>query len=424
MDILRRMSTEGHEQVAMFSDPGSGLKAIIAVHDTTLGPACGGTRMWPYESETEALTDALRLSQAMTYKSAAAGLHLGGGKGVIIGDPHSDKSEALMRAYGRFVDTLGGRYLTTTDVGTTGRDLEYVRQETRHVTGLPLSLGGSGDTSIMTGLGLYMGMKACAEEVWGNEGLRGKTVAVQGFGKVASHLCEHLLDEDARLVVTDVHDGALDRARDMGLEVTSPDSIIGVDCDIFAPCALGGVLNPQTIPQLRCRVVAGGANNQLLTEADGEELHRRGILYAPGLHRQRRRHHQRRGRAGRRRVQPGTRPRKDRAHPRNHGQRHQNLAVPGNLDGRRRRPSGRGAAEQRPGRPSGPAPPMLIKPSPGMLLTWMDRIYRMRGNSSRRDGWGRPEGQGTAPSLRNTSASFSTPSHISASEGKAKHNRM
>ena len=275
------MNAEGHEQVAMFSDPGSGLKAIIAIHDTTLGPACGGTRMWPYESEADALTDALRLSQAMTYKSAAAGLHLGGGKGVIIADPRTNKSEALMRAYGRFVDTLGGRYLTTTDVGTTGRDLEYMRQETAHVMGLPLSLGGSGDTSIMTGLGLYMGMKACAEEVWGNGGLRGKTVAVQGFGKVASHLCEHLMEEDARLVVTDVFDGALDRARDLGLEVTSPDSILDVDCDIFAPCALGGVLNPQTIPQLRCRVVAGGANNQLLSEADGEELHRRGILYAP-----------------------------------------------------------------------------------------------------------------------------------------------
>ncbi len=281
MDILHRMGAEGHEQVAMFSDPGSGLKAIIAIHDTTLGPACGGTRMWPYESEAEALTDALRLSRAMTYKAAAAGLHLGGGKGVIIGDPHTGKSEALMRAYGRFVDTLGGRYLTTTDVGTTGRDLEYVRQETAHVAGLPLTLGGSGDTSIMTGLGLYMGMKACAEEVWGNGGLRGKTVAVQGFGKVASHLCEHLIEEDTRIVVTDVFDGALDRARDLGLEVTCPDSIFNADCDIFAPCALGGVLNPLTIPQLRCRVVAGGANNQLLSEADGEELHRRGILYAP-----------------------------------------------------------------------------------------------------------------------------------------------
>ena len=281
MDILQRMGAGGHEQVAMFSDPGSGLKAIIAIHDTTLGPACGGTRMWPYESEADAITDALRLSQAMTYKSAAAGLHLGGGKGVIIGDPRTQKSEALMRAYGRFVDTLGGRYLTTTDVGTTSRDLEYMRQESNHVTGLPLSLGGSGDTSIMTGLGLYMGMKACADSVWGNGGLHGKTVAVQGFGKVASHLCQHLMEEDTRIVVTDVFEDALDRARDLGLEVTSPDSIMNVDCDVFAPCALGGVLNPETIPQLRCRVVAGGANNQLLSEAEGKELHRRGILYAP-----------------------------------------------------------------------------------------------------------------------------------------------
>ena len=281
MSVFERMNAEGHEQVAMFSDPGSGLKAIIAVHDTTLGPACGGTRMWPYESEAEALTDALRLSRAMTYKSAAAGLHFGGGKGVIIGDPHTEKSEALMRAYGRFVDTLGGRYLTTTDVGTTSRDLEFMRQETTHVTGLPVSLGGSGDTSIMTGLGLYMGMKACAEEVWGNGGLRGKTVAVQGFGKVASYLCEHLMEEDTHIVVTDVFEDALDRARDWGLEATSPGSILTADCDIFAPCALGGILNAETIPQLRCRVVAGGANNQLLTDDDGEELHRRGILYAP-----------------------------------------------------------------------------------------------------------------------------------------------
>ena len=281
MNILERMNDEGHEQVAMFSDSGSGLKAIIAVHDTTLGPACGGTRMWPYESEAEAMTDALRLSRGMTYKSAAAGLHFGGGKGVIIGDPHRDKTEALMRAYGRFVDTLGGRYVTTTDVGTTGRDLEYMRQETTHVAGLPINLGGSGDTSIMTGLGLFMGMKACAEKVWGNGGLRGKTVAVQGFGKVASHLCEHLMEADTRIVVTDVFDDALDRARDWGLEVTTPDSILTADCDIFAPCALGGVLNPQTIPQLKCRVVAGGANNQLLSDDDGEDLHRRGILYAP-----------------------------------------------------------------------------------------------------------------------------------------------
>ncbi len=281
MNLLQQMEAEGHEQVAVFSDPGSGLKAIIAIHDTTLGPACGGTRMWPYESEEAAMTDALRLSRAMTYKSAAAGLHLGGGKGVIIGDSHVAKSEALLRAYGRFVDTLAGRYLTTTDVGTTSRDLEYVKEETDNVVGLPQSLGGSGDTAVMTGLGIYMGMLACAETLWGKEGLGGRTVAIQGFGKVAGHLSEHLLEGGANLVTADVYDDALDRARGMGLEVIAPDDIYGVDCDIFAPCALGGVLNPQTIPQLRCRVVAGAANNQLLTESDGEEIHRRGILYAP-----------------------------------------------------------------------------------------------------------------------------------------------
>ena len=281
MNLLQQMEAEGHEQVAVFSDPGSGLKAIIAIHDTTLGPACGGTRMWPYESEEAAMTDALRLSRAMTYKSAAAGLHLGGGKGVIIGDSRAAKSEALLRAYGRFVDTLAGRYLTTTDVGTTSRDLEYVKEETDNVVGLPQSLGGSGDTAVMTGLGIYMGMLACAEALWGKEGLGGRTVAIQGFGKVAGHLSEHLLEGGANLVTADVYDDALDRARGMGLEVIAPDDIYGVDCDIFAPCALGGVLNPQTIPQLRCRVVAGAANNQLLTDSDGEEIHRRGILYAP-----------------------------------------------------------------------------------------------------------------------------------------------
>jgi leucine dehydrogenase len=281
MDILQRMGTEGHEQVAMFSDPGSGLKAIIAIHDTTLGPACGGTRMWPYESEDEALNDALRLSQAMTYKSAAAGLHLGGGKGVIIGDPHTQKSEGLMRAYGRFVDTLNGRYLTTTDVGTTTRDLEDIRLETRHVLGLPVAAGGSGDTSIMTGLGIYMGLKACASEVWGSDSLRGKKIAIQGFGKVAFNTAHHLLKEDAHLVVSDINDSALDRARDMGLDIVGQEEIFDLDCDIFSPCALGGVLNKDTIPRLRCRVVAGAANNQLLTDEDGEDLHRRGILYAP-----------------------------------------------------------------------------------------------------------------------------------------------
>ncbi len=281
MNVLNKMAQYGHEQIAMYSDPDTGLRGIIAIHDTTLGPSCGGTRMWPYQSEDEALADALRLSQAMTYKSAAAGLNLGGGKGVIIGDPRTDKTEALLRAWGRFVDTLGGRYLTTTDVGTTGRDLESVHQETDHVVGLDVTLGGSGDTSIMTGLGIYMGMKACANDAWGSDSLRGKTVALQGFGKVASHTAEHLLQEDARVIAADISEAALDKAHSMGVKVVGPDDIYDVESDIFAPCALGGVINAETIDRLRCRIVAGGANNQLATLEDGETLHRRGIIYAP-----------------------------------------------------------------------------------------------------------------------------------------------
>ena len=281
MEIFEYMSAYGHEQLVVCADPAVGLKAVIAIHDTTLGPACGGTRVWPYETEADAVKDALRLSRAMTYKSAAADLPLGGGKGVIIADSHTQKTEALMRAYGSFVDTLGGRYLTTTDVGTTTRDLEYIHQETKHVLGIPVTAGGSGDTSIMTGLGIYMGMKACALEAWVSDSLRGRKVAVQGFVKVATYMAHHLLKEDAHLVVTDVYDEAMDRARDLGLEVVPPEKIYDVDGDIFSPCALGGTINGDTISRLKCRVVAGAANNQLLADEDGEELHRRGILYAP-----------------------------------------------------------------------------------------------------------------------------------------------
>jgi leucine dehydrogenase len=281
MDVLNKMVKYGHEQVTMYSDPETGLRGIIAIHDTTLGPSCGGARMWPYASEADALTDALRLSQAMTYKAAAAGLNLGGGKGVIIGDPRTDKTEGLLRAWGRFVDTLGGRYLTTTDVGTTSRDLESIHQETQHVVGLDVTLGGSGDTSIMTGLGIYMGMRACAADVWGSDSLRGRRIALQGFGKVASHTAEHLLEDDAQIFATDINELALDQARKMGVKVVNPDDIYDMECDIFAPCALGGVINAETIDRLRCRIVAGGANNQLSTPEDGEELHRRGIVYAP-----------------------------------------------------------------------------------------------------------------------------------------------
>jgi leucine dehydrogenase len=281
MDVFDYMSEWGYEQLVMCTDLEVGLKAVVSIHDTTLGPACGGLRIWPYESEREAVMDALRLSRAMTYKAAAADLPLGGGKAVVIADSHTQKTEALLRSFGRFVDTLGGRYLTTTDVGSTGRDLEYIRQETAYVVGLPASAGGSGDTSTMTGLGIYMGMKACARQVWGSESLAGKKVAVQGFGKVATYVAHHLLKEDARLVVADVYEAATDRARDMGIAVVDVKEIYDQDCDIFSPCALGGVLNQESIPRLKCRVIAGGANNQLATDEDGKDLHRRGILYAP-----------------------------------------------------------------------------------------------------------------------------------------------
>jgi leucine dehydrogenase len=281
MKVFDYMGQYGYEQLVMCTDPTVGLKAVIVIHDTTLGPACGGTRIWPYQTEEEAITDALRLSRAMTFKSAAADLPLGGGKAVIIADPHWQKTEALLRAFGRFVDTLSGRYVTTTDVGSTSRDMEYIRQETQHVVGLPVTAGGSGDTSVMTGLGVYMGMKACAREVWGSDSLQGKKIAMQGFGKVAFNTAHHLLKENAQLVATDVYESALVRAREMGIKVVEPEQIYDLDCDIFSPNALGGVINQGTIPRLKCRVVAGGANNQLLTEADGQELHRRGILYAP-----------------------------------------------------------------------------------------------------------------------------------------------
>lgn len=281
MELFEYMGQSGHEQVAVYNDREVGLKAIIAIHDTTLGPSCGGTRIWPYETEEAAITDVLRLSRAMTYKSAAADLPLGGGKAVIIADSHSQKTEAMMRAFGRFVDTLGGRYLTTTDVGTTGHDLEYISQETKHVKGLPISSGGSGDTSIMTGLGVYVGMKACAKEAWGSDSLNGKKIAMQGFGKVAFNTAHHLLKEGAKIVATDVYEGSLERARSMGIKTVAPEQIYDVEADVFSPNALGGIINSDTIPRLTCRVVAGGANNQLLSDADGEELHRRGIIYAP-----------------------------------------------------------------------------------------------------------------------------------------------
>lgn len=279
--VLEHMESFGHKQLSVYTDTAAGLRAFIAIHDTTLGPALGGCRVWPYRTEEEAVTDVLRLSRAMTYKNAAAGLFLGGGKAVVLADPRTDKTEALFRAFGRFVETLGGRYVTTEDVGTTPQDMEWVAEETSHVTGLPLSQGGSGNPSQMTGFGVYQGMRACAGEVWGSDSLEGRMVAIQGFGNVAAALARHLLEDGARIIATDISEAAQERARELGATVVGPDEIYTVECDVFAPCALGGVLNPQTISGLRCKVVAGGANNQLLAIEDGDALQQRDILYAP-----------------------------------------------------------------------------------------------------------------------------------------------
>ena len=281
MPVVDHLSHRDYEQVTVFTEAGAGLKAIVAIHDTTLGPACGGTRIWPYAGDEQALEDVLRLARAMTYKAAVAGLDIGGGKAVIIADPRTGLTETLLRAFGRCLNTLDGRFLTTADVGGTGRDMEIVSRETDHVVGLPVSQGGSGDSSIMSGLGLYVGMKACAKAVWGSDSLRGRRVAMQGFGKVGTRAAAHLLAEGARVVATALHASTLQKARSMGVETVAPDEIYEVDCDIFSPCALGGVINRDTIPRLSCRIVAGAANNQLATAADGDELHRLGILYAP-----------------------------------------------------------------------------------------------------------------------------------------------
>ncbi|MEW5932337.1 MAG: Glu/Leu/Phe/Val dehydrogenase dimerization domain-containing protein [Bacillota bacterium] len=279
MEVFSSMDQYDHEQVVFCYDEASGLKSIIAIHDTSLGPALGGCRMWPYRSEEEALWDVLRLSRGMTYKNAAMGLNLGGGKAVILGDPRRDKSEILLRAFGRFVHTLGGRYITAEDVGTTVQDMAVVRYETPYVAGL---LEKSGDPSPATAFGVWRGIKACARWVWGSESLRGRTVAVQGVGKVGSALARHLRDEGAHLVITDVDsERAQGVGRELGAEVVEPEAIYDVPCDIFSPCALGAVVNDDTLKRFRCKVIAGAANNQLAEPRHGHALEELGILYAP-----------------------------------------------------------------------------------------------------------------------------------------------
>lgn len=282
MEVFQNIEEYGHEQIIFCSDKKSGLRAIVGIHNTALGPALGGTRMWKYKTDAEALEDVLRLSRGMTYKAAVAGLNLGGGKAVIIGDPHADKSEALFRAYGRAVESIGGRYITAEDVGTTVRDMEWIQMETNFVTGVSAS-GGSGDPSPFTAFGVYHGIKSCAKARFGSDSLTGKKIAVQGAGNVASHLVEHLTKEGAKVMVSDIYE---DKARELcaktGAEFVPPSDIIAVDCDIFSPNALGAIINDESIPLLKCSIVAGGANNQLKEEIKhANMLRERGIIYAP-----------------------------------------------------------------------------------------------------------------------------------------------
>ncbi len=271
-----------HEQISYFHDPVSGLKSIIAIHDTTLGPALGGCRLWPYASDEEALTDVLRLSRGMTYKAAIAGLNLGGGKSVIIAKP-GDKGEALFRAFGRCVAALGGRYITAEDVNTTVDDMEFIHQETDEVVGLRTEQGGSGDPSPFTAWGAFQGLKAALVRVFGTPDLQGRRVAVQGVGHVGQHLARMIRDEGAHVTATDVDSERLAQAKEIvpDLEIVKPEEIYDVKADVFAPCALGASINEKTIPRLRCRIVAGSANNQLATTECGTELGRKNILYAP-----------------------------------------------------------------------------------------------------------------------------------------------
>ncbi|MDX1651957.1 MAG: Glu/Leu/Phe/Val dehydrogenase dimerization domain-containing protein [Brumimicrobium sp.] len=278
--VIAAMSRYNHEQLLFCNDNATGLKAIIAVHNTILGPALGGTRMWMYNNELEALNDVLRLSRGMTYKNSISGLNLGGGKAVIIGDARSMKSEALFRRFGKFVNSLAGKYITAEDVGITPQDMTWVNMETNHVAGLP---GKSGDPSPVTAFGTYMGMKACAKKHFGNDSLAGKKIAVQGVGHVGEYLVKHLVKENADVYVSDIHNDTLQRvSKDYGVKVVGLDEIYDIDMDIYAPCALGATINDNTLSRLKCPIIAGAANNQLSDEKiHGEQVLEKKIIYAP-----------------------------------------------------------------------------------------------------------------------------------------------
>jgi valine dehydrogenase (NAD+) len=274
----------GHEQVVFMNDAATGLKAIVAVHSTALGPALGGTRFYPYVSTAAAVEDVLNLSRGMSYKAALAGLDLGGGKAVIIGDPATLKSEALLRAYGRFVQSLGGRYYTACDVGTNSLDMDHIARECDYVTGRTVAHGGAGDSSVLTAYGVFQGMRAAAEVVWGEPSVAGRTVGVAGVGKVGRHLVRHLIEDGATVVVTDVYQPSIDRIREEYPQVqavATTEELLATALDVYAPCALGSALTDDVVEVLSAKIVCGAANNQLAHAGVEKQLEERGILYAP-----------------------------------------------------------------------------------------------------------------------------------------------
>ncbi|MCZ4495721.1 MAG: leucine dehydrogenase [Thermoleophilia bacterium] len=286
LELFDLMNEYQYEQVVMCHEPYTNLRAIICIHNTTLGPALGGIRMWPYQNEREAIVDAMRLARGMTFKAAGAGLNLGGGKTVVIGDPRKDKSEALFRALGRFVDTLNGRYIAAEDVGTATQDMDYVAMETPYVTGIDSPDGGSGDPSPMTAFGVFQGIRAAAKKTYGTHNLDGLRISMQGCGHVGSYLGALLHEAGAKLTVTDIHQENIDGVVEAtGATVVAPENIYDVPADIFAPCALGGIVNPETLARLTAsgdlKIIAGAANNVLDNDQTGQLLHDKGILYAP-----------------------------------------------------------------------------------------------------------------------------------------------
>ena len=281
--IFKEIINRGHEQVSYFHDPTLGLKGIVAIHNTVLGPALGGCRMWNYKSEQDALIDVLRLSKGMTYKAAIAGLNLGGGKAVIIGDPKADKSEELFRSFGRFIEGLGGRYITAEDVGTSIKDMDYVRMETKYVTGISKSLGGSGDPSLLTSFGTYLGIKASIKFKLNKNSLDGLSIVVQGLGSVGMELVKYLSNDGMKIYAYDIDSNLMEiAAKEYGVTPIKEDAVYDQDVDIYAPCALGATINDDTIPRLKCSIIAGAANNVLKDpDKHSKELLDRGILYAP-----------------------------------------------------------------------------------------------------------------------------------------------